>query len=107
MKLEKETSGEERPTPSPIIETKGENANKLRKERSKYYEKHQMDERLQALIDKHKRQTVEQRQHTVEEDTKEIQTLERMSREHLLSVTDKMTKLKTKKQSFIIKLYKV
>jgi hypothetical protein len=31
MKLEKETSGEERPTSSPIMETKGENANKLRK----------------------------------------------------------------------------
>ena len=52
MKLEKETSGEERPTPSPIMETKGVNANKLRKERSKYFEEQQMKLRLQELEDK-------------------------------------------------------
>ena len=67
---------------SPIMETKGKNANKLRKERSKYFEEQQMELRLQELEDKHTRQTEEQRQQSLAEDTKEIQELERMAREH-------------------------
>jgi hypothetical protein len=102
MELEMETSGEVRPTPSPIMETNGENANKLRKERSKYFEDQKMEIRLQEIEDNHARQTQEQRQQSLAEDTKKIQELERMAREHLIGITDKMTRKKTKKNCTLV-----
>ena len=56
-----------------------------------------MELRLQELEDKHTRQTEEQRQQSLAEDTKEIQELERMAREHLINITDKMTRTQDKK----------
>jgi hypothetical protein len=56
-----------------------------------------MEIRLQEIEDNHARQTQEQRQQSLAEDTKKIQDLERMAREHLIGITDKMTKKKTKK----------
>ena len=49
---------------------KRDNANKLRKERSKYFEDQQMEIRLQEIEDNHARQTQEQRQQSLAEDTK-------------------------------------
>jgi hypothetical protein len=65
MKLEMETTGEVRPAPSPIMEINSENAKKLRKERSKYFEEQQLEKRLQELEDKYARQTQEQQQQTL------------------------------------------
>jgi hypothetical protein len=79
------------------METSGDNANKLRKERSKYFEDQQMEIRLQEIENNHARQTQEQRQQSLAEDTKKTQELERMAREHLIGITDKMTRKQDKK----------
>jgi hypothetical protein len=67
-------------TTADILETNGENARNLRKERSKFFG---MEERLQKLEEKYARQTQARRKQALEADTKELQDLERTARGHL------------------------